>query len=46
MQVVQRAYEQIEKSGGKVTLESMARLLNVKQYPEVLKGYKTEREVF
>ncbi|CAD8178022.1 unnamed protein product [Paramecium octaurelia] len=43
---VQRAYASIEQKAGKVTLETMGRLINVKEHPDVLKGYKTERQVF
>ena len=41
--LVQKAYASIEQRAGKVTLDTMGRTINVKEHPDVLKGYKTER---
>lgn len=44
--MIGQAYSKVAQSGGEVTLETLGKAINVKKHPEVLKGYKTERQVF
>ena len=47
MAVIKQAFDKLDADlNGKITLEEIAKVYNAKRHPEVIKGYKTEKEIF
>ncbi len=45
--IIKQAFDKLDADlNGKITLEEIAKVYNAKKHPQVIKGYKTEKEIF